>query len=209
MKKKSLTLSVAALLCFTGSSFAGVIYSNLGPGNSFGGDYTSVHPTLPFSDAVRFVAGTSGALADVLVPVGDVNGLLTFDLYQDSGGQPGTLLESWTNVTVPTDPLIPTLLSLTSAAQPFLSSGTQYWFVATSAPIVVSPSFGLFWSASTQVSSGGFWSSTNGGPFTGSVDLVPPAIRLDSNSAAPEPATWAMLGCGLLGLVVRRRRVTS
>jgi hypothetical protein len=42
--KKLTVLVLTALSCAT-ISFGGIIYSNLGPGNSFGGNYTSVDAT--------------------------------------------------------------------------------------------------------------------------------------------------------------------
>jgi len=54
---------------------------------------------------------------------------------------------------------------------------------------------------------GGMWGSMNGGAFTHEFgDSAPVGIRVDSVSAAPEPGTWALPGCGLLAVVSRRRR---
>ena len=210
---KKVTLLAAASLLFSGSSFATVIYTSLGPGLTWGGDYTAEHPTLPFSDGVLFRATNSGNLADVLVPAGDdPNGVLTFGLYTDTAGQPDTLLESWTNVSVPTDPSTATIQTLTSVAHPFLTSGDLYFFTATSGPIPITdpPSFGLFWGESPVVSTGGIWGSTNGSPWThGTVDAAPPAVQLDAVTSAPEPATWALLACSLLGIAACLRKINS
>jgi len=134
--KKLAVLVLTALSCAT-ISFGGVIYSALGPGNTFGGAYTSVDGTSSFSEGVVFTAASSGNLTDVLVPVADdPTGVLTFNLYTDGGGQPGALLESWANMPVPVNITGP--VTINSVAHPFLSAGSVYWFTATSGPVPAS-----------------------------------------------------------------------
>ena len=96
---KKLTL----LLLLSSGSFAGVLYSDLGPGNSYGGAYTAAGGTGVIQYGTGFTATSSGPLSQVLVPVGDDPlEILTFDLYLDNGaGQPGALLEEWSNMAVP------------------------------------------------------------------------------------------------------------
>src|SRR5215471_13974730 len=91
------------LLLLSSCSFAGVLYSDLGPGNSFGGAYTAAGGTGVIQYGTTFTATNTGLLSQVLVPVGDDPlKTLTFDLYLDNGsGQPGVLLEEWSNMTVP------------------------------------------------------------------------------------------------------------
>ena len=112
---------------------AAIIYTNLGGATTFTGAYTAENATAPFSDGTEFTASVSGVLGQILTPIADALLSMTFDLYTDSSGQPGILLEEWTNVPVPSSNLtsIP-LLTLTSVVNPTLSAGNVYWFVATS-----------------------------------------------------------------------------
>lgn len=53
------------------------------------------------------------------------------------------------------------------------------------------------------------WSSLSSVVFRVNADSVIDSIRIDSISAIPEPASWALVGLGLLGLAAQRRRSSS
>ena len=75
---------------------ASVIYSNLGAGDSYSTTgYLDGSNEGPFSLATEFIASATGNLGQVLTPIADALGSMTFDLYSDAAGQPGTLLEEW------------------------------------------------------------------------------------------------------------------
>jgi hypothetical protein len=189
------------LLCLAATASAGIIFSNLGPaGNPYGGAYTAAG-TPPFSEGTVFRAAASGSLTDVLVPIAnEPSGVLTFDLYADASGQPGTLLEDWANVSVPTS--ITGLLTINSVAHPFLTAGNLYWFTTTTN--ATTSGFGLQWAANNQGVSGGLWGSSPGFPWARSfsVDFPMPALQLDS---VPEPSTWLLFTCALSAVLWRRR----
>lgn len=121
--------------------------------------------------------------------------LCNYFIAQDDGsGAPGTILESFTNVTSPTG-----ILQLNSVLDPQLTAGTQYWLCMEPATSTTSEG----WFYNNQGVANGFayehseWGWTPFGP--------PPAVP---NSGVfqiaavpvPEPSTAAMLALGTLGL---------
>jgi len=130
--------------------------------------------------------------------------MLTFGLYTDSSGAPGTLLETWIDVTVPTS--LPNLTTLTSVLHPLLSSGSTYWFLESN--VVGASGRSIGWDANNQSIAGGVWTGTSPGSVSQINPASPaPAIELDS-AAVPEPASWLMVAAGLIGSVYWRRRST-
>ncbi|MGH9353640.1 MAG: PEP-CTERM sorting domain-containing protein [Terriglobia bacterium] len=188
---------------------ASAIYSNLGPGQSYlSAGFFSSSGSNPLYQGTEFIATSSANLSTVLVPVESTDGLLTFGLYSDSSGTPGTLLESWSSVTVPTNFSTFSLTTLTSVVNPLLSSGDTYWFLSSTVPSDGPRSLG--WESNNQSIAGGLWA---GSSPTGLSQVNPaspaPAIELDSatsTSTTPEPASWLMVAAGLIGSLYWRRR---
>jgi len=183
---------------------ASVIYTNLGAGESYStGGYSAESGSGPFSLGTEFTASATGNLGQILAPVADALGSMTFDLYSDALGQPGTLLEEWANVTVDSSPygFGNPLVTLISALNPILTAGDNYWFTATSA----ATSVGVTWDTNTQGILGGLWDGNTSTVLTqGYPTEAAPAIEADS-VAAPEPAAWMLLTCGLALLLAARR----
>jgi hypothetical protein len=183
---------------------ASVIYSNLGAGDSYSTTgYLDGSNEGPFSLATEFTASATGNLGQVLTPIADALGSMTFDLYSDAAGQPGTLLEERANVPVDSSlyPFGGTLVTLISALNPLLTAGDNYWFTATSAETEV----GVGWNVNTQGVLGGFWATDISSTLTLYFPTSPtPAIEVDSVSA-PEPAAWILLTGGLALLLVTHR----
>ena len=202
MKKWMLLLSLCS------ASFAGVLYTDLGPGHTFGGAYTAAGGTGVIQFGTTFTATSSGFLSQVLVPIGDDPlQTLTFDLYADNGaGQPGALLEAWSNMTVPQ---FTALFTVASVVHPLILAGDAYWFTATSPNIPANgTNFGLQWGDSPVLSSGGIWAPDGSGGWANIFNTAPnispqAGIELDS---VPEPASWALFGVGLATVLARRRR---
>jgi hypothetical protein len=196
MKMSALGVALSLAL---GQLSAATLYSNLGAGDSYSSGGWTTTSSGSFSDGTVFTAAGTGALATVFVPIADANGSLAFDLYADAAGHPGTLLEHWSSVTVPTSFVGIPLLSLASVVQPVLSSGSIYWFVATSAATLT----GLTWDQS-QLSTGGIWVGS-GTSLTQILATFPaPAIKLVS--AVPEPTTWVLLAAPLAAMLWFRRQ---
>jgi hypothetical protein len=140
-----LATSSLATLALTVPSIAraDIIFTNLGPGNSF--DFGSANPV-----GFDFFTGDRDAQADSFLPSANAIltriaiGLTAFDrtnaapvtvslAANSGGGLPGSLLESWT---IPAGALgmfgapgVP--LFLTSILHPTLSFGTRYWVTAS------------------------------------------------------------------------------
>lgn len=177
-----------ALQCF--------IYSNLGPGDTFiiNRDYQSNFNVM----ATTFVTTAGGNLGDISTPVFSLHSPVSFGLYTDSAGRPGTLLESW-NSTVPGLPGI--LTTLNSVQHPLLSADTPYWFVI---PLTAVQKNEVAWYQNSQGLNGGVWAGNLNPLFQFSPGSPVPAIRLTSIAAVPEPGIPLLLISGLLALALAR-----
>ena len=212
---KSIARIAGALLMLgsigTSPCRADTIYSNLGPGNT----WTVNREYDVNSDfmASPFVTSGGGNLLDVSLPLFSINNPVGLGLYTDSGGKPGTLLESW-SVDVPGFPGI--LTTIPSVQNPLLSAATEYWFVID---VADDQKRNLAWYWNDQSVSGGVWFGNDLSGLIGAVPASPaPAIQLDSTAvtAVPEPASWISLASGvaimaILGVIRRGhdRRIRS
>jgi hypothetical protein len=190
---------LACALLLAGQHCAGtILYSNFSStypfpspgGNTYAGNYFGTAFTTTAGGLLGTV--TLGLSDNEEVPVtGQVAGL-----YTDSGGEPGTLLESWT-VSVPLDP--GGLVTLTSTTNPAILSGTTYFLVFTN------EAYSVEWYENDTSVLGGIWI---GSTLTGlSEDLTSsPAlgIELTSVSSVPEPATGTLVAAGVLALGILR-----
>jgi hypothetical protein len=181
---------------------ASSLFTNFGSGPfPWGAAFTTESASSSFSDGTEFTASASGNLGQVLLPVADILGSLTFGLYTNAGGKPGTLLEQWTNVTVPTSYQNIPLLTLTSELNPYLSEGDDYWFVATSAATIR----GLQWLPNNEGILGGIWDGTSIDSLTQILSgISAPALEVESTTLTPELDTWILLAAGLVLLAGRR-----
>jgi PEP-CTERM motif len=176
-----------------------VIFSNLGPGNSYGstgrslgdpgdGDYVTLGNAFT-------VGATSMNLSEIEVAAGLMRGTnqLTIDLDADSGGSPGAVIESFTiKNAMPGFGTVSmnNLVTATSVLHPLLTAGTQYWVVLSV------PDDGLTWAAWNLNSTG------DTGPVVISHDgvmgdpqtITRGAMEILGQSSVPEPSTLVMLG---------------
>jgi hypothetical protein len=196
-------LFLVPALLFVPHLSAGIIYSNIT--SSFPGDATAQWnwngSNGPGLEGTTFITTGGGTLSSIFLAVdGTVDD--SVGLYTDSGGQPGTLLESWSLTFAPPFSSVPSAVTLTSVDQPFLSSGTQYWLVV-STPTPLSE---IGWAENDENVIGGRWISSTS--VNALVQDLPgdttPGIQLNSSSA-PEPATELLIGVGGLVLLLRRR----
>jgi 6-phosphogluconolactonase (cycloisomerase 2 family) len=137
----------------------GYVVGQYSPGNSYviGAAFTPIRQTYTLSQIQALLSFGSGVNSMVL------------SLYQDSGGVPGELLESWS-----LDDVLgtaPSIITLDSVRHRTLRAGQQYWITAA---MVEPTSVGVWWinyiggacCGSPEEVQGIFTGSHNGGPFT-------------------------------------------
>jgi hypothetical protein len=154
---------------------------------------------------VAFIPGTTAQLTTIQAPLFVASGpnQIQAFLMSDSGGSPGSILESFllSNVPVPTPGPIP-LVTITSLLDPLLLGGHQYWFVATGGPSTWAVwTLNLFQSDANDVQAE---QSVVGGvtqPWIVSSYTRAGALQV-SGTSVPEPSTAALFGCALLLLII-------
>jgi hypothetical protein len=208
-------LLLCLVLALSAPSFADTLYNNLEPGNvaSAPGVYclgTGSCATSYFIDAIAFTPSETAALADIGIALAYVSGQnsATIQLLSDSGGLPGSMIESWTVNNLSTFQMgtaIPATF-VTSGSNPILDAGQQYW-VAVIAGTPGDKANLLYWKAPLPAAFTPFTTSQDGGPYT----IVPDpyvgdgGFRVDG-TPVPEPSNLLLLGTGMMGLLGSRRR---
>jgi hypothetical protein len=190
---------------------AAVIYSNLGPNDSFStspGTYpvwnlTSggfIHRaaafTVPASQNVQFGSADLGFHLQTGTNSANVT------LAADASGVPGATIES-INITLPPPSANPTIVTATSNTNPTLIAGTTYWIVAS----VNFPGTMATWGPNTTNTGGGNATRTNfqNGQWFAQPPFGQGAMRINSFEI-PEPAAHALLAVGLAAVMRLRRR---
>lgn len=174
-------------------------------GSSLGGDTT----TSTF-EGLQFTATASGQLGQVIFqgsPLSTSSPVTwPVTLYTDSGGEPGTPLESW-NVTLSSFPVAP--ITLASVVQPTITAGAVYWLVLqNTTPASVAD---MAWEV---------YDGTSSGYFVGQIDTLSSMANafpgtagagVELDSVAPEPASSTLMGAGclLLAATLRMRKGRS
>jgi hypothetical protein len=209
---------IFASLALACNADAGIIFSNFGPGNSshttssleVGGSASFlglVEQAAQFTPSGSGIWKVSQIDAPFFYATGTPSIILT--LNSDNAGQPGGILASW-NLTLPSsmlciivpDPGSCPLQSVTPSSPLFLSSGTQYWLVASPTASDTNVDWFLNSTNSTNLSkhnSGSGWVENSG--LVGAFDI--------QGNPAPEPASLSlfMFGFTCLGVIhIRKTR---
>jgi hypothetical protein len=136
MQKTIAVLVALILVSLWSQAKADIIYDNLKSTTytPFGGAHVlgSNRTFGPLSASTTFVAGVSGNLTDVLVPmnwVGSSGTSSAFDLSLTNSSH--TVLESWTDLTAPLGTTNISVVDAASALHPLLTSGDTYHLIAS------------------------------------------------------------------------------
>lgn len=192
-------LLVLAAVGWTPVYAASILYTDIGPG--YAGDSTIGYGSPGSFFGTTFTTTAGGSLSEVIVGVGsDTTTMAPAALYTNSGGEPGTLLESW-NVTLPFS--TGNTVTLISLLQPVLSANTQYWFVFGPG----AEADGVQLTGNDTGILGGPWA---GDTLTGlSAESGPgyltPGIEVIGAASVPEPGTGALIALTSVALAALRR----
>ena len=211
-----------AILAFWSASFADasvILFSNLvQPGNQYGPDGVGIGHTPSFTNpgdylvyGVPFTPSTTAQLTMIEAPFGVISGTNQIQafLMTDSGGAPGSVIESFALSNLPGPGAPFPLDTINSSLDPLLLAGQKYWFVATGGPNTFAVwTLNLFQGNSTD---GGASQLVVGGvtqPWTVGTGTRTGALEVFGN-AVPEPTTAAFVGCAIMCLGIWRRRSNS
>ncbi|WP_279243837.1 PEP-CTERM sorting domain-containing protein [Candidatus Litorirhabdus singularis] len=180
MKVFTRMLAILAITVWAGAANATIIFDNIDLFKSTG---TIVRTNEISYQFTATGTGTATSLAANLLRFGSPT--ITFNLYNDTAGTKGTLIESVLLNAPNTGPQVSEVRTEALSGVNTFIAGTNYWVGA------VSGGPGTF----------------DGVGWIGVLNNY--GIRIDSSSPVPAPATLALFGLGLAGLGWSRRKQHS
>lgn len=216
MKKTLLALGFIALCGpLADQSHATVIYGTLGPGDSYqaadvGMGHLGSYPGFGFiTMADSFVvSGGNYTFGKVELAASLIDGKNELDVFlmSDSNYEPASVIEyfHFENMMGPVAANNPLIVGF-SAAKPLLTMDTRYWLVVT----VSDKDSHAMWNMSNPYVFGYVASKVNDYPWGSGPYTAQSAFRISEIDSAvvPEPTTALLLGLGLVGVAVVRKRM--
>jgi hypothetical protein len=204
---KPLTGSLVAYMAtLAGPARADVIYTNLGPGESYaqhGGWFESGPVNGALRQAFAFTVSTDTLFDGARLALSLFTGANEIDLrlYNTVGGQPGSVLETiHASGQMPPEGMYGSghLVAFDSARHPLLLAGGTYWLLPFASGSTLAG-----WSFNNQGGNGPNALSLEVEPTSWTVSRQPQgAFEVNGTPApAPEPSGLALAGVGLVGLV--------
>lgn len=207
------TLALLKAACADAST---ILFNNLvEPGDQYGPAPVGIGHTTAYTNpgdynlyGVPFSPGTTAQLSTIKTPLGVFSGpnQIQAFLMSDSGGAPGSIIESFLLSGLPGSPSPFSLFTINSSLDPLLLAGTRYWFIATGGPNTfaawtLNSNQGVNYLEAFQSVMGGVT-----GPWTTSTNNnIEGALQVFGNPV-PEPAPGALACSGLLALMALRKR---
>jgi hypothetical protein len=113
-----------------------VVFDSFGPAHAYN-CCTGATVGLGITEGDQFSPSATGELSNFDVALSEGSCCLThivdLSLFDDTGGSPGTLIESYTAMVTATFGTCCSVLTIPSVNHPLLIAGAEYWLIASSA----------------------------------------------------------------------------